>query len=52
MVIKETLHLGQEVLIGDRREKAVVDGLTQTYAGVIIKGGPLMLVEYADIYES
>ena len=53
MVIKEKLHLGQEVLVQveDRQEKAVIDGLTQNYAGVIIMGGPLMLVEYEDMFE-
>lgn len=50
MIPKETLHLGQEVLVGDRRERAVVDGLSQTFAGVIVNGGPLMIVAYEKIF--
>ena len=39
MVAKESLHLGQRVLVGAEKRPAVIDGLTQTFAGVIIQGG-------------
>jgi len=40
MVNKETLHLGQLVLAGAKMEPAVIDGLTQTFAGVrFLSGG-------------
>ena len=39
MVNKETLHLGQLVLVGANREPAVIDGLAQTFAGVRLQGG-------------
>ena len=52
MINKEKLHLGQEVLVGKERLRGVIDGLTQNYAGIIIVGGPLMLVNYNDIWEA
>lgn len=39
MVDKNTLHLGQVVLVGEKKEPAVIDGLTQTFAGVKLQGG-------------
>lgn len=39
MVAKEQLHLGQVVLVGADKVKGVIDGLTQTFAGVSLQGG-------------
>lgn len=39
MVEKEKLHLGQMVLAGAEKKEGVVDGLTQTFAGVVLLGG-------------
>lgn len=39
MVNKEKLHLGQVVLVGAEREQGVIDGLTQTFAGVSLQSG-------------
>lgn len=52
MVVKESLHLGQKVLVGENRLNGVVDGLTQTFVGVIVDGQGLMLLEYNEIWEA
>ena len=49
MVRKETLHLGQVVLIGAEKREAVIDGLTQTFAGVDIPGVGYKFVGYEEI---
>ena len=49
MVEKEKLHLGQLVLVGANREPAVIDGLTQTFAGVRLQGGGYEFYGYEDI---
>lgn len=46
MVEKEKLHLGQLVLVGAKREPAVIDGLAQTFAGVRLMGGGYKLCGY------
>lgn len=51
MVDKTKLHLGQVVLVGTERKPAVIDGLTQTFAGVAMRDGGYDLVEYEDLYE-
>lgn len=49
MVRKETLHLGQVVLVGAEKREAVIDGLTQTFAGVDIPGVGYKFVGYEEI---
>ena len=50
MVEKETLHLGQKVLVGDEKEPGVIDGLTQEYAGVMMEYGGYEYVDYGELY--
>ena len=50
MVAKETLRLGQEVLFGSEREKAVVDGLTQTFVALDLADGGYVYAKYEDGY--
>ena len=50
MVRKETLHLGQSVLYGEKREVAVVDALTQTGLAVTVGEGRYVLCRYEDIF--
>lgn len=49
MVKKEKLHLGQLVLVGAKREPAVIDGLAQTFAGVRLQSGGYEFCGYDDI---
>ena len=51
MIAKETLRLGQEVLFGISRERAVVDGLTQTFVGLVLAGGGYVYCDYSELYE-
>lgn len=51
MIAKETLRLGQEVLLGSSRERAVVDGLTQTFAGLVLADGGYVYSDYSELYE-
>lgn len=51
MIAKETLRLGQEVLLGSSREHAVVDGLTQTFAGLVLADGGYVYSDYSELYE-
>lgn len=51
MVDKTKLHLGQEVLVGDDKRPAVIDGLTQTFAGVMLLGGGYDFMSYDEISE-
>lgn len=50
MIAKETLRLGQEVLFGSERTKAIVDGLTQTFAGLMLENGGYMYADYSELY--
>lgn len=51
MVAKEMLRLGQVVLVGEARERAVVDGLTQTFAGIKLEcGGGYRIADYGELY--
>lgn len=49
MVDKGMLHLGQAVIVGTDRTPAVIDSLTQTFAGVIVQGGGYKFLQYEDI---
>lgn len=49
MVSKEMLHLGQRVLVGAEKREAVIDGLTQTVAGVVYVGGGYDFCEYEEL---
>ena len=49
MVNKNELHLGQAVLVGTEMKKAVIDALTQTFAGVVLQGGGYGFYEYNEI---
>lgn len=49
MVDKRDLHLGQMVLVGKERKPAVVDGLTQTFAGVFVLGEGYEFCDYDEI---
>ena len=49
MVNKETLHLGQRVLVTDGQLEGVIDALTQTFVGVNIVGGGYALYDYDEI---
>ena len=51
MVDKTKLHLGQEVLVGDDKSPAVIDGLTQTFAVIRRWDGAYDFVEYDEISE-
>lgn len=51
MVDKRDLHLGQMVLVGKERKPAVVDGLTQTFAGVFVLGEGYEFCDYDEIVE-
>lgn len=48
---KTKLHLDQVVLVGKEKKKAVIDGLTQTFAGVRMMDGGYEMVGYCDIVE-
>ena len=50
MLVKEEMRLGQKVLYGDARESAVVDGLTQTFAGLRLDRGGYVLADYSDVH--
>lgn len=50
MVQKESLHLGQKVLYGERREEAVVDALTQTGLGLCVGDRKYVVASYEDVY--
>lgn len=50
MVKKEELHLGQKVFYGADREEAVIDGLTQTVAGLIVNGKGYVFSDYMGIF--
>ena len=50
MMVKEKMRLGQEVLVGSERRLAVVDALTQSFAGVVLAGGSYEMVRYEDLY--
>lgn len=50
MVQKETLHLGQRVLYGEKREEAVVDALTQTGLGLCVGDGKYVVTGYEDVF--
>lgn len=50
MVDKTKLHLDQVVLVGEERKMAVIDGLTQTFAGVKMLEGGYEMVGYEEIY--
>ena len=50
MVTKESLHLGQEVLVGAEKIKGVIDGLTQTFAAVSLKNGVYDFFHYEEVY--
>lgn len=50
MIEKEKLHLGQTVVVGAKRNKiGIIDGLTQTFAGVKILGGGYEFYGYDEI---
>lgn len=50
MAIKEELRLGQVVRFGKEMKKAVIDGLTRTFAGLVPEEGGYVTVSYEDIY--
>lgn len=50
MAIKEELRLGQVVRFGKEMKKAVIDGLTRTFAGLVPEDGGYVTVSYEDIY--
>ena len=50
MVNKESLHLGQNVLYGEKRESAVVDALTQTGIGLCVDANRYVIARYEDIF--
>ena len=52
MVAKESLHLGQKVLVGENRLQGVVEGLTQTFVGVIVNGQGLIFLDYKEVWEA
>lgn len=50
MVAKETLHLGQTVRYGEKREEAVVDALTQTGLGLCVGDRAYVVASYEDVF--
>lgn len=49
MAEKEKLHLGQVVLVGAERMVGIIDGLTQTFAGVRLDGGGYVYCGYGEL---
>lgn len=49
MAEKEKLHLGQVVLVGAERMVGIIDGLTQTFAGVRLDGGGYVFCGYGEL---
>lgn len=45
------MHLGQVVLVGADKMEAVIDGLTQTFAGAQLLGGGYGFYGYDEIEE-
>ena len=50
MAIKEELRLGQVVRFGKEMKRAVIDGLTRTFAALVPEEGGYVTVSYEDIY--
>lgn len=50
MVQKESLHLGQKVFYGEKREEAVVDALTQTGLGLCVGDRVYVVASYEDVF--
>ena len=50
MAIKEELRLGQVVRFGKEMKRAVIDGLTRTFAALVPEDGGYVTVSYEDIY--
>lgn len=49
MISKESLHLGQKVWYGAEKVEAVVDGITRTCVGLVLKDGGYILAKWEEI---